>query len=63
MARQDWLDMDLAALGARCLDHLAELEQQRARCSNISGRVAGRMKDSKAIATEIVKAMTEKLTR
>lgn len=62
MSRQNWLDMDSAALGARCLDHLAELEQQRARCSNISGRVAGRMKDGKIVITEMVKAMIEKLT-
>jgi len=60
--REDWLRMDPAALGERCLEHLSELEQQRARCSNISGRVAGRMKESKQIATEITKAMIEKLT-
>lgn len=54
--------MDPAALGERCLTHLAELEQQRSRCSNISGRVAGRMKESKLIASEITKAMIEKLT-
>lgn len=59
--REDWLRMDPAALGERCLAHLAELEQQRSRCSNISGRVAGRMKESKQIATEITKAMIEKL--
>lgn len=59
--REDWLRMEPAALGKRCLEHLAELEQQRARCSNISGRVAGRMKESKQIATEITKAMIEKL--
>ncbi|XP_025264641.1 uncharacterized protein LOC112638009 [Camponotus floridanus] len=54
--------MDPAALGARCLDHLNEIENQRSRCSNISGRVAGRMKDSKRIAAEITKAMIERLT-
>lgn len=59
--REDWLRIDPAALGERCLEHL-ELKQQRARCSNISGRVAGRMKESKQIATEITKAMIEKLT-
>ncbi|GAB1869618.1 Reverse transcriptase [Camponotus japonicus] len=62
VSRQEWLDMDPAALGAKCLDHLAELDQQRARCSNISGRVAGRIKDSRIVAAEIVKAMVEKLT-
>lgn len=54
--------MEPAALGARCLDHLNEIENQRSRCSNISGRVAGRMKDSKRIAAEITKAMVERLT-
>jgi len=61
-SRENWLDMDPAALGARCLDHLNEIENQRSRCSNISGRVAGRMKDSKRIAAEITKAMIERLT-
>jgi len=60
--RAMWLKMDAAALGARCLDHLNELELQRSRCSNISGQVAGRMKDSKFIATKITKALIEKLT-
>lgn len=62
LSREDWLRMDPAALGERLLNHLAELENQRARCSNISGQVAGRMKGSKQIATEISKAMIEKLT-
>lgn len=60
-SREDWLKMD-PALGERCLAHLTELEQQRSRCSNISGRVAGRMKESRIIASEISKAMIEKLT-
>lgn len=60
--REDWLKMDPAALGERCLAHLTELELQRSRCSNISGRVASRMKESRQIATEITKAMIEKLT-
>lgn len=54
--------MDPAALGERCLTHLAELEQQRSRCSNISGRVVGWMKENRVIASEITKAMIEKLT-
>lgn len=54
--------MDDAELGACCLDHLAELDKQRALCFNISGQVAGRMKDSQIIATEITKALIEKLT-
>lgn len=62
MTRDDWFEMDPAKLGERCLAHLAELEQQRLRCSNISGQVQGRMKESKVIATEITKAMIEKLT-
>jgi len=53
--------MDGAALGARCLDHLSELDKQRSLCSNFSGQVAGRMKDSRIIATEITKALIEKL--
>lgn len=61
-SREKWLKMDPATLGGRLLDHLTELEYQRSRCSNISGRVAGRMKDSKFIATEITKAMIKKLT-
>jgi len=60
--RKTWLDMDPATLGERCLEHLAELERQRSLCSNISGIVAGRMKDSGAIASEITRAMIEKLT-
>jgi len=60
--RNDWLDMDPAVLGGRCIDHLAELDRQRSLCSNISGIVAGRMKDSGRIATEITKALIEKLT-
>jgi len=36
-SREDWLKMDPAALGERCLAHLMELKQQRS-CSNISGR-------------------------
>lgn len=61
-SREDWLKMDPAALGERCFAHLTELELQRSRCSNISGRVAGRMKESRIIASEIIKAMIEKLT-
>lgn len=45
LTRDDWLKMDPAVLGERCLAHLAELEQQKSRCTNISGRVAGRMKE------------------
>lgn len=60
--RKAWLDMDPAALGERCLEHLAELDRQRSLCSNISGIVAGRMKDSGIIASEITRAMIEKLT-
>lgn len=60
--RKTWLDMDPATLGERCLEHLAELDRQRNLCSNISGIVAGRMKDSGAIASEITRAMIEKLT-
>lgn len=60
--REDWLKMDGAELGARCLDHLEELERQRCLSSNISGTVASRMKDSKSIAAEITKALIEKIT-
>jgi len=62
MPRQEWLDMDPAALGSRCLDHLAEIEQQRKCSGNLSGIVSGRIKDSNAVAVQIVKAMIEKLT-
>jgi len=54
--------MDPAALGERCLEHLAEMDRQMSLCSNISGIVAGRMKDSGIIASEITRAMIEKLT-
>lgn len=60
-SRENWLRMNPAALGERYLAHLTELEQQRSRCSNISGRVAGRMKESRQIATEITMAIIRKL--
>lgn len=59
--REDWLNMDGAELGTRCLEHLAELDRQRTLCSNMSGQVAGRMKDGKYVAAEITKALVEKL--
>lgn len=60
--REDWLKLDGAELGARCLDYLEELERQRCLSSNLSGTVTGRMKNSKSIATEITKALIEKIT-
>lgn len=60
-SREKWMDMAPAALGARCLEHLAELERQRSLCSNISGRIAGRLKDGNAIVAQITRAFIEKL--
>lgn len=60
--RQQWMDMDVSELGARCLDHLAELDRQRRRCSNLSGDVAGSMKKGNMVVSEIVKAFIERLS-
>lgn len=57
--REKWLKMSGAEFGAACLDHLAE--RQRYLCSNISGRIAGMLKDCGATAANIVGAMVEKL--
>lgn len=59
--REKWLQMDGAALGSRCLDYLAELDRQRSLCSNLSGQVNGWIKDTGLIASEITKALIEKL--
>lgn len=59
--REKWLKMSGAELGAACLDHLAEMERQRYLCSNISGRIAGMLKDCRATTVNIVGAMVEKL--
>lgn len=61
-SREDWLNLDGADLGSRCLDYLAELDRQRGLCGNLSGQVAGRMKDSRLVAVEITKALIEKIT-
>lgn len=53
--------MSGAELGAACLDYIAEMERQRYLCSNISGRIAGMLKDCGTTAGNIVGAMTERL--
>lgn len=60
-SRQQWIDMDASELGARCLDHLAELDRQRRRCGNLSGDVTGSFKKGNIVVTEIVKAFIERL--
>jgi len=59
--RDEWLKMEPAVMGARCLDHLTELERQRSLCSNISGIVAGKMKQSNEIVTAITQVFISKL--
>lgn len=43
------------------VEHIAEQERQRSLCSNISGRIAGRLKDGNAIIAQITRAFIEKL--
>lgn len=61
MTTEDWLNMDIFKLGTCALDNLLELDRQRRLCSNISGHVAGRMKDCKEVVSRITRVLIEKL--
>lgn len=58
----EWINMDNAELGARCINYISEFDRQESLCNNINGIIAGRMKDNAAIATLITKALITKLT-
>lgn len=59
--REDWLKMSGPELGAHCLDHLAEIERQRLSCGNLAGRVDGMLKGCGQAASNIVRAMVERI--
>lgn len=60
-SRETWLKMDGTKLDARCLDYLVEVERQRLLCGKLSGRVDGMIKSCVIVASEITRAIVEKV--